>query len=458
MKRACSLHVLEIKKGDPSLCGNYRPISLLNLGYKIFASLILGRLKEGGVDDLLWPTQYGFKKGRGTTDALFLIRRKLERVWNAKDEKAWLLALDWAKAFDSIAPESLLSALARFGLPAHFVEVIHAIYAKREFFVHECGVDSDMRSQKSGISQGCPLSPYLFVILMTILLGDAREKLRQTYGVTLPQDCVNELLYADDTLLIGAHGPTIEKYLNCIVHVGEESGLLMNWGKVELMTVNCDGAITTPDGTVLTSKPSFVYLGSLISADGDVNSELARRLGAAQADFKKLHQVWGHTRLSTYDKTLVYNTCVVSRLMYGLQAMWPKKSARDKIDAFHARCLRKILGIQPAYYSRVANVEVLRQAGAEKLSSLLLEQQLHFSGKLARRPASCAVRELVFDSGLAQMQPQYERRRGRPKLEWTTEIFKVVRSIDYNGDSFADCVSNATSWRAVVRKHCRRQA
>ena len=63
-------------------------------------------------------------------------------------------------------------------LPAHFVEVIHAIYAKREFFVHECGVDSDMRSQKSGISQGCPLSPYLFVILMTILLGDVREKLR----------------------------------------------------------------------------------------------------------------------------------------------------------------------------------------------------------------------------------------------------------------------------------------
>ena len=88
-----------------------------------------------------------------------------------------------------------------------------------------------------------------------------------------------------------------------------------------LMTVNCNGAVTTPDGTVLTSKPSFVYLGSLISADGDVNSELARRLGAAQADFKKLHQVWGHTRLSTYDKTLVYNTCVVSRLMYGLQAM-----------------------------------------------------------------------------------------------------------------------------------------
>ena len=126
---------LIFKKGDPSLCGNYCPISFLNLGYRIFASLILGRLKEGGVDDILWPTQYGFKEGLGTTDALFLIRRRLDSVWNAKDEKARLLALDWAKAFDSIAPESLLSALARFGLLAHFVEVIHEIYAKREFFV-----------------------------------------------------------------------------------------------------------------------------------------------------------------------------------------------------------------------------------------------------------------------------------------------------------------------------------
>ena len=454
MARVC----LIFKKGDPSLSENYRPISLLNLAYKIYAALMLHRLKKGGVDDCIWPTQFGFKAGRGTVDALFIIRRHLERVWNSKAQKTWLLALDWAKAFDSIPPESLVQALKRFGLPDQFVEVIGEVYSTREFYVHECGVSSNMQLQQSGISQGCPLSPYLFVILMSILLEDAREMLQQTYGVILSKDVINELLYADDTLLIGLQGPTLEKYLACIVEVGKESGLLMNWGKVELLTVSCEGVITKPDGSILKPKPSFIYLGSLISADGDVTSELSRRLGAAEADFKILHQVWSHSSLSTRERTLVYTACIVSRLMYGLQAMWLNKASRTKLDAFHARSLRKICGIKPSYYSRVSNDEVFRTAGAVKLSAMLLEQQLHFFGKLARRPADCPVRQLVFDGGFAQKVPRYARRRGRPKLEWVQEIFKVVYNICPNQDVFSAHVSNEASWRELIRKHCRRQA
>ena len=51
MARICEI----FKKGDPAICGNYRPISLLNLGYKVFAALLLRRLKAGGVDDYIWP-------------------------------------------------------------------------------------------------------------------------------------------------------------------------------------------------------------------------------------------------------------------------------------------------------------------------------------------------------------------------------------------------------------------
>ena len=77
-----------------------------------------------------------------------------------------------------------------------------------------------------------------------------------------------------------------------------------------------------PDRPLLQQKPSFIYLGSLIAADGSVSSELARRLGAAQAEFKRLNQVWRHSRLSVHERIKVYMACVVSLLLYGLQAMY----------------------------------------------------------------------------------------------------------------------------------------
>ena len=70
----------------------------------------------------------------------------------------------------------LMAALKRFGLPDDFVDMVRGIYVDRKFFVQDCGNASRQHPQASGISQGCPLSPFLFVILMTVLLNDAKKK------------------------------------------------------------------------------------------------------------------------------------------------------------------------------------------------------------------------------------------------------------------------------------------
>ena len=92
------------KKGVHDDPANYRPISLLCVIYKLFASIVLERLKGAGAEDRLWATQFGFKSGTGTRDALFLARRMLEATWQTKGGKLMFLALDWAKAFDSVSP------------------------------------------------------------------------------------------------------------------------------------------------------------------------------------------------------------------------------------------------------------------------------------------------------------------------------------------------------------------
>ena len=116
-----------VKKGDCALCENYRPISLLNIGYKIFSAILLNRFKDVGAETRIWSIQFGFISGFDTVNALFLVRRKLEVIFNESNKHLTFLTLDWAKAFDSIDPESLVQALRRFGIPFSYLMMIKEI-------------------------------------------------------------------------------------------------------------------------------------------------------------------------------------------------------------------------------------------------------------------------------------------------------------------------------------------
>ena len=151
----------------------------------------------------------------------------------------------------------------------------------------------------------------------------------------------------------------------------------------------------------------------------------------------------------------VFEACVLSRLLYGLQVLWLGQASRRKLDGFHARCVRKIVGVSPLYYSRVSNEEVLGMIDAPKLSATLLERQLGYLGTLARRPATCPVRKLVFREDLSMQPLDVPRRRGRPKLEWVSEVFKVVASIFGTHADFCHCVANADAWWTCIRSFCR---
>ena len=204
------------KKGDPHDCSNYRQISLLSASYKLFAMILLNRLRKANVDEHIWHTQFGFKRGARVTDALFMARRFIDQAHATKDSKLVLLALDWAKAFDSIMPEPMLVALERFGLPNHFLSMIDAIYSSRVFFVHDNCQDSSTQCQSSGISQGCPLSPFLFVMVMSVIITDARSNLHNNIGSQCNE--VSEILYADDTLIVDRHGKLAQPYMDAIAH------------------------------------------------------------------------------------------------------------------------------------------------------------------------------------------------------------------------------------------------
>ena len=119
-----------------------------------------------------------------------------------------------------------------------------------------------------------------------------------------------------------------------------------------------------------------MYLGSLVTDDGSITSELARRLGMASAEFEKLARLWRHLRLGRACKIEIFKAVVLSVLMYGLAAAWLNASDQRKLNGFHNRCLRTIWGIKAAYYSRVSNATVLEITAQRPLTKLLQKQQL----------------------------------------------------------------------------------
>ena len=107
------------------------------------------------------------------------------------------------RTFDSISPDALIHALARFGLKPQMLKVIRAIYSNRSFQVPDAGCTSHSHPQAFGICQGCPLSPLLFTMVMTVLMQDTKQSLRTNHAYAAHEGAlVEELLYADDTLLI----------------------------------------------------------------------------------------------------------------------------------------------------------------------------------------------------------------------------------------------------------------
>jgi exonuclease III len=161
------------KKGETDNAANYRPISLLSSVYKIYMIMIRQRMQHA-IEDKLSATQYGFRPKRSTSHAIYIIRR-LQDYAEVKGTQLSLALLDWEKAFDKIQHDKLYQALYRMGFSEHYRKVIENCYRNPTFFVEDNFGSSTIKKQGSGIRQGCPLSPYLFVIVMSCIDFDIQN-------------------------------------------------------------------------------------------------------------------------------------------------------------------------------------------------------------------------------------------------------------------------------------------
>ena len=191
-----------------------------------------------------------------------------------------------------------------------------------------------------------------------------------------------------------------------------------------------------------------------MDTSGSIQSELNRRIGMACADFKALARIWNHASLTREWKYRIYRACILTKLLYGLQTAWLTKPQRKKLDGFHARCVRQITEIKHSFWSRVSNADVLTSIHAPLLSTMLLEQQLKYFGKVYRRMDADITRTFVFQPSSDQLvEASFRKRRGRPRLSWALELRKHAIILIGN-QPLGLAMQSEHGWRLAVQRYC----
>jgi hypothetical protein len=245
--------VMIFKKGSTSKLENYRPISLLNAIYSIFAVIVQDQLAEK-LDRHLQKMHFGFRKNKSTADAIQCIRRIAEHGEQTCTRTIMLL-LDWEKAFDKVTREGLKSALERTNVYPKIRRSIQEIYRDPTFMVEVDGITSKLYKQATRIRQGCPLSPYLFLVVMTVMFDDIHKDDKQNLIKHRMQGTnYDEVLYADDTICVSTNTMALNKLLASIEEEANKYGLTLNKTKCEVMYNSTKANVHFRDGTEVPRK------------------------------------------------------------------------------------------------------------------------------------------------------------------------------------------------------------
>ena len=240
------------------------------------------------LEDTLTQTQYGFRPSRSTSHALFLTRR-MQDIAEQQGSNLIITFLDWKQAFDKVQHDKLYIALNRLGIHNHFIQVIKNCYRNPCFFVEDEFGKSLPKRQRSGIRQGCPLSPYLFVLVMSVIDNGVNYHLdRRTLGTRKPGISFDRIYYADDTVLLATNTYSANRILWAVERVSLQFGLKLNRGKCSYIAMNGNNNLRFADGTKLCRRTETTYLGHHITQSMNIRQEIGYIMQQTMAAWTKL--------------------------------------------------------------------------------------------------------------------------------------------------------------------------
>ena len=211
-------------------------ISLMPISVKVYNRMLLNRIYEP-IDKLLQPYKASFRKNRNCLEQVHILRRVLEAFYQ---RQLPLIAtfIDFQKAFDSIDRETMWKILRSYGIPEKIVNAIAAIYSNTKSRVRIGESLSEAFNITTGVLQGDPLAPFLFIIVLDYILKQTDPSHGIKRHLSGLDTCLPDLDFADDIVTFDSSETNAGEHLKNIQETAAKVGRKINRDKTKILLVN----------------------------------------------------------------------------------------------------------------------------------------------------------------------------------------------------------------------------
>ncbi|XP_053402804.1 uncharacterized protein LOC128558049 [Mercenaria mercenaria] len=331
---------------DPRDPMSYRGIALASAMYKLYCYVLNERLNKWVErNGILVDEQNGFRKKRSTIDQAASLYNVIDTRKKLK-QSTFAAFIDFRKAYDFINRSKLWNRLCNTGINGKMLSAIKSLYSTVSASIRVNCFSTEWFDVKSGLRQGCILSPLLF----NLYINDLAVFLKSLdIGVKIGDELLCILLYADDIVLLAENAADLQKLLNALRDWCNLNDMNINVSKSKIIhfrppSCSRTNQVFTCGNDTLEIVDRYTYLGLLMHEHLDLNvmvkdvaQSASRALGLVIAKCK----VMGGFPYDVFTK--LYDTVVWPVISYG-SAIWGYRSF-SCIDAVHNRAMRFYLGV-----------------------------------------------------------------------------------------------------------------
>ena len=321
--------------------------------------------------------------------------------------------IDYSKAFDTVKHESLIETLKGFDIETRDIALLTNIYWNQRAAVRHEDEISDWMEIQQGVRQGCVASPHLFALYTEMIM----RTLDTMDGFKIGGQILNNIRYADDTVLIAESEEQLQQLMNTVVQESERKGLYLNSSKSFTM-IFTKSKIIPPCNITVHNKPlkqveSFMYLGSLLTSDARCEQEIKRRIGIAKSAYRSMENILSSRSIALPVRLRALKCYVWSTLLYGSETWTISAVMEKRLEAAENWFLRRMMRV--SWTDKMTTKEVYKRANTRpSLLTTIIGRQLSFLGHIIRKDE---VENLVITGFV-----EGSRSRGRQRETFLTYL------------------------------------